>query len=155
MLLVSNGMKEKMIGVLPALFDKGAIFIYGGSRPSGVELASPTAPLAVVTSDGLAWNPSNTYNGLDFFADGPFFVLSGARKAIVTPLVNGLARWFRVVGPGDDGSDSFTFPRIEGDIGTIDDTSTSEMKLADQNLVLGSTFELGYFTYTIPPIVGV
>jgi hypothetical protein len=157
MLQVSTKLKDLLVAPFPAAFAGGAIFIYGGARPTTADQVAGSAPIAIVTNLGLMWNPTNTYYGLSFVqeASTPYILFDSSISPAITVMVDGTAAWWRLVAPGDDGSlASYDLLRVDGDVGLKASPGGQEMLLDDVVLVAGDSIPLGYFLYTLPPIVG-
>lgn len=153
-LIVSTAFKTKMLSPFAEMFSLGAIYVYPGARPATADMAPGTTPIGMITQDGLAWNPINTAFGLRFVQSGPYIVFDSALNPVLTPSAGGTAAWWRLVAPGDTGDISYSQFRIDGDIGLKATPGGQEMLLENNVLVPGTNQQVGYFLYTIPPIIG-
>lgn len=155
MLKVSTGFKTKILGAhsFAALFNGGGIYVYSGARPSSPDVTAPTSPIAAISRQGLAWNPSSIGYGLTFAQNGPYIYFATTDAQLV-PNVAATAAWWRLVAPGDDNEPSYTQCRIDGDVGLQTAATGQELLLPALDLALGTAYPAPYFLYTIPPIIG-
>jgi hypothetical protein len=156
-LQVSTGFKERLLdGVAwKDIFNNGVIYLFQGMRPTISDFAPGTPPIAIITSGGAAWNPSFTVFGLKFIRSGPNILFETELNAQITVTDNATATWWRLVTPADNLETSYFFPRIDGDVGLKASPSGQELLLDSTALTLGDAIPVGYFLYTIPPILGV
>lgn len=153
----STGFRTAFLAAFPTIFNGGAIFIYAGARPGTADQAAPSDPIGIVTHLGMAWNPVSTGYGLRFIQQGPYIVFDPTLSAQITATLGGSATWWRLVAPGDDGTEpSLTFPRVDGDVGdkSLPANPPESLLLDDLSLIVGIAIPLTYFLYTIPPIPG-
>lgn len=155
MLKVSTGFTTKLLGPasFESIFDRGGIYLYAGLRADSPNAPAPTAPIGVISKQGMAWNPSNIGYGLKFTRSGPY-VFFGDSDAQLVPDANATASWWRLVAPFDDGEPSYTQCRIDGDCGLQSAPTGQELLLPSLALEIGTAYPVGYFLYTIPPIIG-
>lgn len=156
MLKVSTGFKTKLLGPtsFTSMFEGGGIYVYSGARASSPDAAAPSLPIGVISKQGLAWNPINIGAGLQFVQNGPYILFDNAQAQLV-PDASATATWWRLVAPFDDGEPSYSQPRIDGDVGLMGASTGQELLLPVLDIVLGTSYPVTYFLYTIPPIIGV
>ncbi|GEM_PF-3759892 len=146
MLIVSSGYKRSILGTksFADLFDGGEIRLFSGPRPASSDMGEPAAPMARINTVGLA-------------SPGLRFVL--ADTYVVKPLNEvwnlfankpGQVLWWRLVGPVDDGLDSITAARIDGDVGST--ASPSDLTLTKTTFNAGDILQIDSFLYTLPPV---
>lgn len=153
-LQVSTGFKTAILGdsAFEDIFNGGAIGVYTGVQPSSADNPVTGTRLGLVTLDGKPWTSTLQY-GLRFVRNGPFAASRGGDTWLLVPALGGIAGYWRLFArPDDDGTLSYSRPRIDGAIG--DTSSTAEMRLADTSLSAGIAVPIRSFFYTIPPIVG-
>jgi len=142
MLHFSTGLRNNLVNSsgLGSLMNSGAMYVYSGTKPSSPDNV-PNAPLlAMITTEGLTYNPNDNSNGaglrLQLFPPG------GLVKVGVWRLVGqatGTATWFRWCSRGYDGFGfSETRCRIDGDIG-------SELQLTETNITATTRIEIESF----------
>lgn len=156
-LQVSTGFKTGILGPnsWKDLFDGGAIALYSGPQPL---IADDPAPdnatlLGYITLGGLPWASGTPANGLVWMQAGPQILKPDASSWVVSPVANGLATWFRILGRAyDPGTLSFDAPRIDGRVSAL---AGSEMRLLNPVLEVGNAKALDYFLYTLPPLTGI
>ena len=148
MLIVSTGFKAALFGrqSFTDIFNGGKIRVFFGARASLPEAAEPEAQLL----GDILWTGFDV--GLQFYQSGPFIVKDVTDSWQLQPSVSGVAAWWRLVAPGDDGSPSFTAPRMDGDIGVAG--SSQELILPTTAIVAGMFVPIDAFTFTIPPVIG-
>lgn len=156
MLQVSSGYVEQILGPRSFLdiFTGGAIAIYNGSRPASANDAPSSLPIAWVTNIGLPWTPGNLGAGLNFVQDRTFILNDPTQRWVCRASDALTAVWFRQFSnaPDEDFGPSYTHARIDGDISLIG--GTGELQLATLSLLPTTPFAVGFFLYTIPPILG-
>jgi hypothetical protein len=148
-LLASTGHKAGILGpsAFEDLYDGGAIRVYSGAGPGSADAPATGTLLGTVTEQ-----PGGS--GLTFERDGPY--VSKFLATLWTLLVSntGTVGWFRVTGPGDDGTSASTsLPRFDGTVGLVGNP-TADLILPTLSLVNGQTYGIDSFLFTIPPIPG-
>jgi hypothetical protein len=154
-LQVSTAFKSAILGPMAfeTIFSGGAIRVFAGPQPQTADDAEQGHLLGVVTLNGAAWGAVGS-NGLRFARSGPVVVQQSGDAWVLMPTAAGTAGWWRLVASSaDDGSQSYSSPRIDGAVGTAG--SNAEMILPATPLVIGTGVPLQAFSYTIPPIVGI
>lgn len=154
-LQISSAVAQRFIAPFSELFDGGAIYLYdGGTRPATADAGATAPPVAMITNMGLPWNPAFTPYGLQFAQVGRGMVFAPGISAKLSVLLppTGIS-WWRLVAPGDDGSDtSYDRPRIDGDVGLKSAPGGQELLLDSLTPSIGTTVPVGYFLYAIPPL---
>lgn len=145
MLLVSTGFKSAILGPqsFADIFNGGELRVFAGARPNSADKAQPSDPIGVVRRAGV-----NT--GLAYIQEGAYIVASPGDLWLLNGLQPGTAAWFRLVAAGDDGTDSFAQPRIDGDIGTL--AAPNDMTLASLTIAPNTAIPFSSFLFTIPPL---
>jgi hypothetical protein len=145
---VSTGFKSRILGrdSFIDIFQGGVIALYSGARP-------PTA------DDGPAFNTlvgkvtgHGSGLGLWFIQAGAFIAKDPGQPWRFVAEFAREATWFRLMTQDDDGSFSYTYPRIDGSVGVAGEF---DMILPNTSMDVGDSYVLQQFLYTIPPIVGV
>lgn len=157
-LLVSTGFKTALLKYFPQIFNFGAIFVYGGSRPLTSDDMPGTDPIGMITNQGLPWAPNNVGYGLMFLTSGPYVLGDPSQSWQLMPNANALlrdAKWWRLVAMNDSGLPDVGALRIDGDIGlkaSPDPVIQPEILLDTLSLTPGSAVPITTFFYTIPPL---
>jgi hypothetical protein len=120
-LRLSTGLRNRIMSSLVETFNGGVIKIYTGRQPSSPDLA-PSGTL-LCTMQGLTL-PS-------------FETLSG------TAVATGEAGWFRLTSHSDDDSDSSTYDRLDGSVG-------SQLVINTPSTVAGIEIYLHSFSISMP-----
>lgn len=119
---ISDGVKSELIKQFPAIFDGGAIFVYGTTnQPDTANHAVPpsTVVLARITEDGEPWTPGAT-NGLRFINAGSYAIPDPMQEWRIRGVANGTALWARLVGPRyDPGAATLSLPRVDCAVYTL------------------------------------
>lgn len=89
----------------------GKIHIYNGVAPATADQAVPSSVTKLVT---ISFEGSAT--GLTLEADGDAVTKPASDSWYGTVTNAGVASWYRFVAPGDDGTESTTQARIQGDV---------------------------------------
>ena len=146
MLLVSTGFKSLILGphAFADIFAGGSIRIFAGARRNSADHAEPSSPIAVIRNSGAL-------PGLTFVQDGPYVL--GVGQWQIDATAPGTATWFSLVVAGDDGADTLSRPRVDGDIGST--SAPSDMTLANTTLSADTAVPVQTFVYTIPPLTGI
>jgi hypothetical protein len=148
MLIVSAGFKTGILGSssFAGLFNGGRIRIFSGARPVFSEMPEPSANWM----GDVVWSGFDV--GLQFVQAGPSVTKRLLDVWQLLPTAAGTATWWRLIGPDDDGSTSFSAPRIDGDIGTP--AQPQELVMTSTTLSPGTALSISDFVFTIPPLVG-
>lgn len=159
MLLVSTGFKDLILGphAFADIFNGGVMQIFNGGRPTTADDTPGGTLIAQITQSGLPWAPDFTPYGMRFVKSGSYVLLDPARDWQLLPndfATLGIAVWWRLVAPGDDGVPSVTRPRIDGDIAVKGSTGGQELLLDSLTLVPRLATPVHTWFYTIPPIPG-
>jgi hypothetical protein len=158
---VSTGFKDLLLGphAFVDIFNGGAIKIYANAQPAHPDLTDEGATVvATITANGGTWNFGNPLNnGLKFSKPpGPYVYKDPAQTWICTPTINLVAAWFRLYSPdpAESGGSSLTLARIDGTIQELTSMVAADMFMDDTDLMVGTSFVVNYFLYTILPILG-
>ena len=146
MLLVSTGFKTALFGPqsFAQIFAGGQIRIYDSVRPASANSAETAVPFAIVQAmDGSG-------PGLTFALTAGNVIKPPVAPWALVASAPGTAVWWRLVGASDNGDDSLTAPRIDGDIGTT--AAPADMTLATTVFTPGNMLPIDSFLYTIPPL---
>lgn len=146
-LLTSTGYKARILGPesFEQIFDGGSIRVYTGAQPG-----SPDAPVNGTLMGVVSESPGGP--GLTFARTGPFVQKFNNRTWTLLIQNAGTAGYFRLTGPGDDGTaPSTTLPRMDGLCG-IQSNPDALLILPEAALQVGQSFSIGQFLFTIPPI---
>lgn len=143
---VSTGLRNGVLatGSLRSLLNGGTIKIYAGSPPATADAAVGAAVLLCT----ISLNSTATGITLDATAAGgvipktPAEIWSGVNAA------NGVAAWFRHVGPGDNGAESVTQPRIQGTVAL----SGAAVNLTSLNLTAGAPQPIDHYAVSWPTL---
>lgn len=146
MLLVSTGFKAALFGPqsFAQIFAGGQIRLYSSVRPASADRAQTALPFATIRVLGAA-GP-----GLAFVQAGGNVIKPPAAAWALVVAAPGTVAWWRLVGAADDGGDSLTAPRIDGDVGTP--AAPSDLTLATTIFAAGDMLPIDSFLYTIPPL---
>ena len=128
-------------------FDGGSIKVYSGTAPATADAAvAGTLLWEIKKDDGVGG------------VEGLVFDAAAVGRAMVKPgadtwggaTIAGTAGYFRLVGSADDGTESTTFPRIQGEVGSQAgaDLYMSNATLATDADVLAKT--LAAFSVALP-----
>lgn len=142
----STGLRNGMLvtGSLKSLLETEACVmrLYGGAVPATADAALGAAtPLSEVSNDA-------TGDGLEFDAAAAAGVLSKNPSQIWRGVNSdsGVATFFRIEEPDDDGTLSTTRRRIQGTIGT----AGADLNLSSVNLVASASQAVNFFSVSLP-----
>lgn len=142
MLNFSTGLRNNLVNSsgLGSLMNSGAIYVYSGTKPTTPDNAPNGTLLAIVTTEGRTYNPSD--DAIEAGLRLQLFPPGGLVKVGVWRLVGqatGTATWFRWCSRGYDGFGfSETRCRIDGDIG-------SELQLTETAITAATRMEIESF----------
>lgn len=118
MIRLSSGLRRSVVSNygLGSMLQGGRIDIYAGPQPLSADTGAASAPIAVITQDGLLDSP-----------DGGLLLAQGATAGtlthhglwLMTGIASGVAAWWRFVGDVDDdgGATSSSYVRLDGAAG--------------------------------------
>lgn len=157
MLSASTGYKKKILGPhsWASIFQQGAIYIFGGTRPASADMAPGVPAIAVISNHGLPWTPTNLGAGLVFTLRDQFVLGDPTQDWKLRPNAfaeETTASWWRLVAPFDTGLASVTEARIDGDIGLKSAPNNQELLLDTTTLSPGEAISVSTFFYAIPPL---
>lgn len=146
MLLVSTGFKIALLGphAFADIFAGGELRLFAGVRPDSANYAQGDNLLGTIRRI----DPIST--GLRFELAGPYVVKPANDRWRFLCATPGTVGWWRLVGAGDDGGDSNSAPRIDGDVGTT--AAPNDLTLAQVTFAAHDTLPIDSFLYTIPPL---
>jgi len=142
----STGLRNHKLasGSVKSALDGGNIKIYAGGAPATADAALGGATLlctVTVNSTGTGINFDTAASG-GVLAKAPGEVWSGVNSA------TGTASFYRHVAAGDDGTESFTAPRIQGNISI----SGADMNLSSVTLTSGATQTVDFYSVAEPTL---
>lgn len=149
-LQVSLAFKEAVAAQFKALFDGGVIRVFTGAPPVNASMPETGVYLGAITRNGVP-ESLMPYAGLTYARNGAYIVNDPSMSFGFTPVAEGVAGWFRVVGPAhDDGTTTFTLPRVDGVVTNVGEGG--HLTLLDTHVVPGVLIVPISFFFTIPPI---
>ena len=138
------GLAEMMAG--------GWIGLYGTDLPDVPDAPTGGPLLARITQDGNLFLPPDDpqKGGLQFYfspTNPGAITRYGVWK--LTGLANGTAKWFRWWwSRPDDGSQSLTYPRVDGDVGDLQ--SLAALRLASVQMSAGKVIPMQFASIRLP-----
>ena len=139
-------------GSLKDVFRDGVLRVYSGSQPSSPDSATNGTLLVTVTVSSGAFVAGAFDNGLEFGTAASGAISKSASETWQgLGLAAGTAGWFRLsANPTDAGGADTTLPRIDGNVGT----SGADLNMSSTSIVVGSTYTIDTFTFTLPEYYG-
>lgn len=143
----STGLRNGMLnaaGLKPAL-DGGLLKIFAapaGSIPTTADDAETGTLLMTLTAGG------DGVTGLTFGDPADGVISKSVAQVWMTSSVDasGQCAYFRFVAQGDDGTQSTTAPRVQGNVGVVG----ADMNLTSLNVTAGTPWTLNYFNVGLP-----
>ena len=139
-------------GSLKDVFRDGVLRVYSGSQPSSPDSATNGTLLVTVTVSSGAFVAGAFDNGLEFGTAASGAISKSASETWQgLGLAAGTAGWFRLsANPTDAGGADTTLSRIDGNVGT----SGADLNMSSTSIVVGSTYTIDTFTFTLPEFYG-
>ena len=118
----STGLRNAVASTygLGQMMNGGVIYVYGGTIPASPDNAPGSAPLGIITTDGLMFTPGDNSNGagLSLQTVSPGGLLNYGTW-VLKGMNTGTATWFRWCWLDPDSfQESTYYPRVDGDIGS-------------------------------------
>jgi len=144
---LSTGFRNIVCQIAPLsyLLDGGTIYLYGGTPPNTPDLAPGTPILGQITTNGLAFMPSNdmTAAGLRVEWRSPGSIVK-AGNWVMRGVANGTATWFRWCWRQyDDHADSSYYPRLDG-------TVCGVLRMSNPNITTVRVVSIDSFILVLP-----
>lgn len=127
----------------------GVIRIFSGVQPSSADQLEQGTLLGVATLNGGPWTAGAAANGIQWSQIGTWMMPVG--QIVIVPSFAGEAAWFRIVGNApDDGGASYSLPRIDGSIGTVD--APKEMAWDALGIEMDKLYPFNTLIFALPPL---
>lgn len=144
MIKSSTGLANSMLVTAPFVTTMNlcVLKIFSGDAPTTADLIESGTLLLTITNastaTGLTWEATTTDRNARKKASETWSGVVGTA---------GVAGYFRLVLPADDGTESAIFPRLQGSVGN---GALSDLFFSNPTLVLGETKTLSAFSVELP-----
>lgn len=147
----SSGYTSRILGPesFESIFDRGAIMVYSGARPTTPNAAAPGTLLGRITLDGFEWTPTDTGFGLRYSRTGPYINARAGDPWVLYGLADGVAGWARMVAPDEPGGASFTAPRLDFEVNA---TGAAGLALPELEIRQGISRSIDAFFFSLYPV---